>query len=85
MNYMVYKTTNKINGKIYIGCHQTTNITDEYLGSGKLLKRAIEKYGKENFVREIIASFKTDKEMFDEEKILISKLKPEYNLHEAVS
>ena len=82
MNYMVYKTTNKINGKIYIGCHQTTNITDEYLGSGKLLKRAIEKYGKENFVREIIASFKTDKEMFDEEKILISKLKPEYNLHE---
>lgn len=54
MLYFVYKTTNLINGKIYIGIHRTSNIDDGYLGSGKLLLQAIRKYGKENFKREII-------------------------------
>ena len=39
MHYTIYKTTNKINGKVYIGKHATESIDDEYLGSGKLVQR----------------------------------------------
>jgi len=49
---IIYKTTNLINGKIYIG--QDSNNNENYFGSGKILKRAIKKYGKENFKKEIL-------------------------------
>jgi len=45
----IYKTTNLINGKIYIG--QSFKHNCKYLGSGIFLKRAIKKYGIENFRR----------------------------------
>ena len=48
----IYKITNKITGKIYIGKDTTSNIN--YYGSGILIKRAIKKYGIQNFVKEII-------------------------------
>lgn len=48
----IYKTTNKINGKQYIGL--CTRSDSRYLGSGTLLKAAIKKYGRENFEREIL-------------------------------
>jgi len=53
----VYKTTNLINKKIYIGVHSTDKLDDGYLGSGKYLAKAIEKYGIYNFEREIIKYF----------------------------
>jgi len=49
---IIYKTTNLINGKIYIGKYKGKN--KNYLGSGTLFKKALEKYGKENFSREVI-------------------------------
>jgi group I intron endonuclease len=55
--YFVYKTTNIINGKIYVGVHQTDDLNDTYLGSGIILNRAIKKYGRENFQREIVKMF----------------------------
>ena len=58
----VYKTTNLLTGKIYIGQHSTKNIDDGYLGSGVYLKKEIKEYGKENFQREIIAFVDGSKE-----------------------
>ena len=68
--YIVYKTTNLVNGKIYIGRHiiRNNNVNDGYLGSGDVFCRAVKKYGKENFKREEIefCTFETveDKEEF---------------------
>jgi group I intron endonuclease len=56
---IIYKTTNLINGKIYIGKDKHNN--ENYLGSGKILKQAIQKYGKENFKKEIIEECKDEK------------------------
>ena len=52
----IYKTTNLINNKIYIGLKtKTPEESTDYLGSGTLLRRAIAKYGKENFRKDILA------------------------------
>lgn len=61
----IYETTCKSTGKKYIGLHKTdkTTIDENYLGSGKLIKRAIQKYGKENFKCEIIEWCKTREEL----------------------
>ena len=45
----IYITTNMINGKKYIGQKMFRERWKKYIGSGKLLKRAVNKYGKENF------------------------------------
>jgi len=52
--YYVYKTTNLITSKTYIGKHVSIKENDDYIGSGKLLWRSINKHGIENFKKEII-------------------------------
>lgn len=71
--YTVYQTTNIVNGKTYIGKHQTTILDDGYLGSGKLLRKAIDKYGVENFNKEILHVFDNEAEMNAKEAELVTK------------
>jgi len=71
--YTIYKITNILDNKIYIGKHQTKNINDNYMGSGKHLKRAIKKYGIENFVKEFLFIFDNEEEMNIKEKELVSE------------
>ena len=73
MFYTVYKTTNLINKKIYIGVHKTLNPNDSYIGSGKILADAILKYGKENFVKEVLFVFSTLLEAYNKEQELVNE------------
>lgn len=82
--HIVYETINKINGKKYIGVHSCFDLDDGYLGSGTLFKKALKKYGKDNFERSVLfASFNKD-EAYNKERDLITQDKVEgdeyYNL-----
>ena len=70
---IIYKTTNLVNGKIYVG--QDSKNNPKYLGSGKILKRAIIKYGKDNFKKEILEICNTKDELDNAEKYWIKELK----------
>ena len=73
MHYIIYKTTNKINSKIYIGKHQTKDLDDGYMGSGKMLTLAIQKYGVENFDKEILFIFDNEHDMNIKESELVTE------------
>ena len=80
MHYTIYKVTNLINGKYYIGKHQTKNLNDGYMGSGKLIKQAIEKNGIENFKKEILHIFDNEEDMNAKEAELVVINENTYNL-----
>jgi len=69
----IYITTNLVNNKKYIGKKKFNNRWETYLGSGVLLHKAILKYGKENFKREIIKYSDTTDELNKAEILFITK------------
>jgi len=70
---IVYKRTCLINNKIYIGVHCTDDLNDGYMGSGLYFKRALEKYGKENFKSEILYDVETAELAFFIEELLVDE------------
>lgn len=70
--HFVYKTTNLINGKWYIGKHSTNDLNDSYLGSSQHLKSAIKKYGKENFIREILLFCDSEEAAYEKDAELVT-------------
>lgn len=78
--FTIYKTTCNVNNKIYIGLHKCTNRClrnqrkqCEYYGSGTVLNKAIEKYGKEAFSKEILFTFPSKEEALFKEKELVTE------------
>jgi len=60
----IYLTTNKVNGKKYVGmCSRPEDDSKDYFGSGTILSAAVKKYGKKNFVKEILGRYNTVEEL----------------------
>lgn len=72
IKFTVYQTTNKVNGKKYIGVHKCYDPNDNYLGSGTALLNAIKKYGRQNFSKEVLFIFYKEKDALNKEKELIT-------------
>lgn len=73
MFYCLYQITNIVNNKIYIGIHQTMNLNDSYMGSGKLLLAALKKYGKDNFKKTILEVFTRECDMIKREIEIVTE------------
>lgn len=72
--YYIYKTTNIINNKIYIGKHSSANMElDSYFGSGIYINKAIKKYGKSNFKREILYQFDNEEDAYLMESKIVNE------------
>lgn len=69
---IIYKTTNLVNGKIYVGKDKFNN--PNYLGSGKVLKQAIKKYGVESFSKEILEVCENESVWLQREQFWIKEL-----------
>lgn len=72
MHYYLYEIRNILNDKIYVGVHKTKNLDDGYMGSGKVIRRAIEKYGVENFTKVILETFEDATSMYAREKEVVT-------------
>ena len=71
--YCLYKITNLVNGKMYIGQHVTENLDDGYMGSGKIIKLAIKKYGVENFRKEYLGFYEDENELDYMERVFVDE------------
>ena len=69
----IYLTTNNVNGKKYIGQHRFDGFDSEYYGSGTIFSKALKKYGKHNFIVEVLCQCQTEEELNQREIEYIEK------------
>jgi group I intron endonuclease len=70
--HFIYKTTNLLNGRYYIGMHSTDDMNDGYMGSGIYLRRSLNKHGTRNHKREILEYCKTRQELKSREEEIVN-------------
>lgn len=71
----VYVTENTINGKLYVGKKRSDHFVEGYLGSGKIILRAVRKYGKDSFHKTVLQWCETEEELNEAEVYFIWLLK----------
>lgn len=71
--HYIYKVTNVLNGKYYVGMHSTDDLEDGYLGSGHKLANAKRYYGKQNFKKEILEYLPNRNSLINREKELVTE------------
>lgn len=81
----IYKTTNLVNGKIYIGKHVSKTFDSWYKGSGVKLYSAMKHYGESNFKVELIEECQDEETLNERERHWIATLQTQdstigYNL-----
>lgn len=73
MLYTIYEVTNLVNGKKYRGAHMCKKLTNRYLGSGNQIKLAVKKYGRKNFLKQVIFMAFDSESMYWAEAQLVDK------------
>lgn len=73
MYHILYKVTCLLTNRYYVGMHSTSNLNDRYLGSGKILRRSLKKYGRENHFFEILEYFHSRESLMSREMEVVSK------------
>src|ERR1039458_6599499 len=73
MQHILYRTTNILNNRFYVGMHSTKNLDDGYLGSGKRIKRELRKYGRENFKKEILEVLPSRRALEEREAQIVNR------------
>ena len=71
--HIIYRTVNTLTGKEYIGVHSTNDLDDGYIGTGKYIGRAIKKYGKDIFERQILSFHKDRSAALQRERALVNR------------
>ena len=71
--HYIYKTTCNVTGKYYIGMHSCSDLEDGYLGSGKKLRRSLNKYGIENHTKVILEFLPDRKSLAEREREIVNQ------------
>lgn len=71
--HFIYKTTNLLNEKFYVGMHSTDNLEDGYIGSGKRLRYSINKHGHSNHKFEILEFLPSREELKKREAEVVNE------------
>jgi hypothetical protein len=73
--WILYRTTNLVNSKIYVGVHKLSNTSKSkcYIGSGDALQLAVKRYGRKNFVRITLAKFSCSDDAYFAEAEMVTE------------